>query len=325
MEYVSRYDHAALLVNRHYKLVTVLRALDRLLFALDDRLPWRRATREQFENVDAARRPHGPDGVVLGAEAIRLDASVTHAVLLVHGFNDTPQSMAPLAMALHAAGWTVLIPRLPGHGCDLQTMARQANAAEWTACVFDTYRALRVTHDVVAVCGLSMGAALSATLAAQYRDIPALVLLSPYIGMPRPLQAALIAAWVVQCIQPYRRGTGGERSIHDPSARAKSLGPGILTARMLTELRTVARRAQAVLPQLCMPTLYLQSRQDNRITMHAAERNFLTLGASAGAPMIRVQRWLSGCGHIITVDYCRTDVAREVLAWITTYAGTPAD
>ena len=325
MEYVSRYDHAALLVNRHYKLVTVLRALDRLLFALDDRLPWRRATREQFENVDAARRPHGPDGVVLGAEAIRLDASVTHAVLLVHGFNDTPQSMAPLAMALHAAGWTVHVPRLPGHGCALRAMAQHASATEWTACIQDSYRALRATYDVVAVCGLSMGAALSATVAAQYRDIPALVLLSPYIGMPRPLQAALIAAWVIQCIRPYRRGTGGERSIHDPLARVKTLGPGILTARMLTELRTVARRAQSVLPQLSMPTLYLQSLEDNRITAHAAERNFSDLGTSAGAHMIREQRWLFGCGHIITVDYCRDDVARQVLAWITTYAGTPAD
>lgn len=305
--------------------MAVLRALDKLLFALDDRLPWRRATRQQFERVDAARRPHGPDGIVRGAETIRLDASDTHAVLLVHGFNDTPQSMAPLATALHAAGWTVHVPRLPGHGCALRAMAQHASAAEWTACVQEAYRALRATHAVVAVCGLSMGAALSATLASQYQDIPALVLLSPYIGMPRTLQAALIAAWIYQCFWPYRQGTGGERSIHDALARAKSLGPGILTARMLTELRTVARRAQRDLRQLRMPTLYVQSREDNRITAHAAERNFLALGTSAGAPMIRVQRWLSGCGHIITVDYCRDDVARQVLAWITTYAGTPTD
>ncbi len=325
MECSGRYDRATLLVSRFHTLDVLLRALDRLLFALDDRLPWRRATRQQFEHVDAARRPHGPDGIVRGAEAIRLHASDTHAVLLVHGFNDTPQSMAPLAIALYDAGWTVHVPRLPGHGCELRAMAQHASATEWTACVEEAYRALRATHAVVAVCGLSMGAALSATLASKYQDIPALVLLSPYVGMPRTLQVALIAAWIFQCIRPYRQGTGGERSIHDAVARAKSLGPGILTARMLTELRTVARRAQFILPHLTMPTLYVQSREDNRITAHAAERNFSALGTSAAAPMIREQRWLSGCGHIITVDYCHADVARRALAWITTYAGTPAD
>src|SRR5436305_1135017 len=40
-------------------------------------------------------------------------------VLVVHGFTGNPQSMRPLAEAFAAAGFTVELPLLPGHGTSL--------------------------------------------------------------------------------------------------------------------------------------------------------------------------------------------------------------
>ena len=274
-----------------------------------------RVIADRVERAHAARLPLGPDGIVIGAHPIRLDASRTHAVLLVHGFNDTPQSVSPLASALHAAGWTVVAPLLPGHGRSLPVLAAESRADAWLTCVRDAYTALRASHETVVLCGLSMGGALCTLLAAEHHHIPALVLLAPYLGTSWLLNLQLLGVWLAQPFTPYFNGSGGTRSIHDPEARARALGPGVNTARTLTELRTIAVAAEAALPTLRMPTLYLQSREDNRITESAAIRHFAMLKAP-----VREQRWLTGCGHIITADYCRVEVASQVIEWFGRYA-----
>ncbi len=233
----------------------------------------------------------------------------------MHGFNDTPQSVAPLARVLHAAGWTVVAPLLPGHGRSLPVMAAESRAEAWLECARAEYAALRATHGTVALCGLSMGGALCTLLAAEHPEVPALVLLAPYLGMSWMWQAKLLLAWGAMLFTPYLRGSGGERSIHDPEARSRALGPGVNTAQTLTGLRTIALAAESVLSAVRQPVLYLQSREDNRVTSADAERHFAMLGAA-----VREQRWLTGCGHIITADYCRDEVARQVIAWLEQHA-----
>jgi carboxylesterase len=278
----------------------------------------RRIVRRSFEEEHARRFTLSPDGIVHGAEPIALDASPTHAVLILHGFNDTPQSVSSLAAALHAAGWTVRVPLLPGHGSTLSSMAA-GRARTWRAHARAALDELRATHETVALCGQSMGAALAVQLAVEHPDIPALVLLAPFIGVPRALSAKFALSWLLQSLFPYRVSTGGERSIHDPAARALTLGKGVVTARVLRELQSVARGAEAALPHVQAPALYMQSVEDNRIRAEDAERNFARLGSRE-----RVQRWLTGCGHVIAADYHRDEVAQQTIEWITRWAGAPA-
>lgn len=281
---------------------------------------WRAAVRRRFESAHARRFRFDGDGMVLGAAGFALSAPPRdddiprRAVLLLHGFNDTAQSMAYLGARLQARGWAVRAPLLPGHGRDLATMAAGARAAAWRDAVRREYDALRETHDTVTVVGQSMGGALAVLLATERPEIPAVVLLAPYIGMPRHLQWKVAAAWIAQAILPYRRSVGGETSIHDPVARAEGLGPGIVTARTLTELRRVAEDAEAALPRVWVPTLYLQSRADNRIAPHDAEAHFRALGSAD-----KQQHWLTGCGHIISADYCRDEVASLTADWLDTH------
>lgn len=263
-----------------------------------------------FEEAQARRFTIGADGIVVGAEAIALGETQRRAALLVHGFNDTPQSMAYLAAAMHRVGWTVLVPRLAGHGVALRRMALEARAEQWRRELLEHHDALRGTHDHVVVCGQSMGGALSILLATDRPTINALVLLAPYVGMPRRLRMQLAIARMLQPESRYRTSSGGERSLHDPDAKARALGPGVITARTMTELQTVAMAAERALGSLVVPTLYLQSREDNRIAPGAAERNFQAIGSQD-----KVQRWVSGCGHIISADYCRDEVARQVIEW----------
>ena len=61
--------------------------------------------------------------VMPGAEAFRHDGGGT-GVLLCHGFTGSPHSLRPWAEYLAAAGLSVSLPRLPGHGTTWHEMAR---------------------------------------------------------------------------------------------------------------------------------------------------------------------------------------------------------
>jgi carboxylesterase len=277
----------------------------------------RRVVRWRFESRHARLRPTDARGVVIGADAFTLPGRSGKAVLLLHGFNDTPQSMAYLGQQLHAAGYTAHAPRLPGHGCTLPVMAREARADAWRQAVRDAYERLAREHAQVYLCGQSMGGALAVLEALARPELPALVLLAPYLGMPRNLQRRLPIAAVMQLVSPYHTSTGGARSLHDPDARAEARGPGVVTAQTLSALRDVAMAAEAQLPQLTVPTLYVQSREDNRIALTDAERDFAQVGSAEKALV-----WLTGCGHIISADYCKDETARLVIDWLARHDGT---
>jgi carboxylesterase len=123
-------------------------------------------------------------GLLPGAEPFLSDGGPT-GMLLSHGFTGTPQSMRPWAEHLAAAGLTVSVPRLPGHGTRWQDL----NATRWT----DWYGALgrafddlRARCDRVYVGGLSMGGALALRLAEDRpADVAGLVLVNPAIGSER--------------------------------------------------------------------------------------------------------------------------------------------
>lgn len=288
------------------------RLLDTVLF--------RSALRSRFEHAHERKFKTDGSGIVVGADTILLEYSSRRAALLLHGFNDTPQSMEYLARSLHAAGWTVLVPRLSGHGVRLPDMVKDANASNWQSDVERAYQQLTARYEEVVVCGQSMGGALAVQAAVAHPEIPALVLLAPYLGMPKRLQLQVLLAWVFQAFTPYHISSGGERSLHDPVAKSLALGPRVVTAQTMSALRTVAKEAGAELPKLAMPVLYLQSLEDNRIAVSDAKRHFSAIGS-----VEKVQRWLSGCGHIISTDYCRDAVALQVVEWFARYTDAESE
>jgi carboxylesterase len=90
-----------------------------------------------------------------GAEPWSSDGDAT-GVLVLHGFTGSPASMRPWGEALAAEGWTVRVPRLPGHGTTWQEM----NRTRWEDWYGECERGLRELTsrcDRVFVAGLSTG------------------------------------------------------------------------------------------------------------------------------------------------------------------------
>lgn len=263
-------------------------------------------------------RPRGPDGIVRGGEPIRLVGAADAAVLVLHGFGDTPQSVAPVARALHAAGWTVEAPLLAGHGRTLAAMAAH-DEHEWLASARAAYDALRRVHGRVSLVGQSMGGALAVQLAATTAP-PALVLLAPYLDMPVDLRRTTgRLAWLAPII-PYWRARGKARSIHDPAALAAARAQWSTSVRALQALERASDAATAALPQLTTPTLLLQSREDHRIPPDVAQRAFDRIGSAE-----KSLRWFTGRGHVLAVDHGHAEIAEAAVQWIAQHGGAPAE
>ena len=260
----------------------------------------------------AERLPLGPGGIVRGAEPIAFDSPTTpRAALVLHGFGDAPDSVLGLAAHLNARGWTVRAPLLPGHGRTLDEFAR-SGADAWLGAARDAYLALRARHEHVALVGQSMGGALGLILATEATTPPpaSLVLLAPYVAMPRAVRTLAALHPVVSLAAPWLR-TRSDASILDPEARAASLGYGVAAPRLLRELARVVDRAVAVLPKVAVRTRVVVSSRDNRVPPAAARAAFARLGA-AEKDLV----WLDGSGHVISVDYERERVYSLVSEWI---------
>ena len=123
--------------------------------------------------------------VVPGAEPWSADGDSV-GILLLHGFTGSPVSMKPWGQALAAEGWSVRVPRLPGHGTTWQDM-NLTSWADWYAEADRAYRELRESCAHVFVMGLSMGGSLTLRLAQEHgAEIDGIVLVNPAVHSERP-------------------------------------------------------------------------------------------------------------------------------------------
>ena len=274
---------------------------------------WRVLTSRRVERAYVARNLTMAEGVVAGAESFTLTGTSGRALLLLHGSGDSPQTLRYLAERLQAAGYTVYAPLLPGHGRSPRDFA-QVSASDYTQGARDALDLLRRRYGWIGVGGLSMGGALAAQLAAEASDVRVLVLMAPYLAPPPDVAWATRTASVWGLVQPYVDARGA-LSVHDPVARAASYAYGVVAPKALRALVETAALGRAALARVSAPTLVVNSRADNRIPERVATEATATLRAPTE------RHWVTGCGHVITVDYCKDTVAELVLAFLARHAG----
>jgi carboxylesterase len=277
-------------------------------------LVWRTRHLRAVERRCMERRTMGADGIVVGGAGFELEREGAPAVLLIHGGGDTPQTLRYLATHLNDRGFAVSAPLLPGHGRTLREFAR-VTAKDLSGETRQHYESLRARHEWVGVIGVSMGAALAVQLAAEEPTLPALGLVAPYLAMPPHIARAARLARLWGPLIPLFDSSDGI-SILDPVEQAQNLAYGAFSATALAALYAIVQQARAALPRVSAPTLMIQSRTDNRISVEAAERAFALLGA----PEKRLV-WVTGAAHIITVDYGREQVISQLGDWMTAHLG----
>lgn len=123
------------------------------------------------------------------------------AVVCYHGYTNCPAQFHTLAQYFHAAGDTVLLPRLPHHGRSDRLCLDQARltAAELVRMTSQTIDIAHGLGDQVILLGLSAGAVMAAW-AGQFRaDVDSVVVIAPSLGLPGwPVWAGDAAGWLMR-------------------------------------------------------------------------------------------------------------------------------
>lgn len=238
---------------------------------------------------------------VLPGAASRFHDGGPLGALVVHGFTGTPSTMGPVADAFVAAGFTVSVPRLPGHGTTIGDMAT-TGWPDWSAEVERAYVELADRCERVVVAGLSMGGTLTCWLAARHPDIAGIVLVNaavkPYDADSRSFIEAMIDAGDV--IAP---GVGAD--LADPDADELSYDGSPLVP--LLTLFDAVDELQGELPGITCPALVMQSTQDHVVDPTAAD----LVAASLGGPVERLT--LERSYHVATLDYDKDLVASRAV------------
>lgn len=270
---------------------------------------WRaRQVERAFEAKFGVRR--NAQGVIAGAESFSLMGSTDRAIVLLHGFNDSPQTMRAPAEAMHAAGWTVYAPVLPGHGRSPQAFAA-SGADAWIGAARAAVREALQRHRHVAVGGLSLGGALAAIVASEEPSVKAAVLFAPFFVHSRRL-GAIATVWPLIALGvKYLTGGSATRAVRDPAARATLIAYGCSTPHLLREVQRVVRHARAALPAVRQPVWIAQSSDDYRIPDEQAQAAFDLLGSGD-----KRLHWTTGNGHVITVDFGHEELAAEAVRWL---------
>ncbi len=93
------------------------------------------------------------------------------AVLCIHGFPATPHSFAYTAEKLHAEGYDVYVPLLPGFGTSIDEFI-ETNFVQWYQWLSEYYKEICSQYKRVSIVGCSMGGALALKLAEEFSQDP---------------------------------------------------------------------------------------------------------------------------------------------------------
>lgn len=227
------------------------------------------------------------------------------AVLVIHGFTGLTDDMRYLSERLNRAGFTVSLPRLPGHGtigADFQLTGRR----DWLRRCIDSYIELRSRHETVYVTGFSMGGMLALVLASMFPvkriaiAAPAIINSNKKIYLT-PLLRFLIhkvpSSFDDECSDPEREFIASEYW------RWRFLPQTYELFRLQLETRKILKKINA-------DTLIIVSRGDRSVPLKAAD--LIEKGISSQ----NIRRIvLDKSPHLLVNGVDKELVADEVVGW----------
>ncbi len=242
--------------------------------------------------------------VVPGAEPYAADGGPVGAVL-VHGFTGSPASMRPWGEHLAAAGLTVRVPRLPGHGTRWQDL-NDTTFEDWYAEAERAFDELRGRCERVYVGGLSMGGTVAVALAERRAgELTGVLLVNPSLttGDPRARLLPLVARFL-----PSMPPIGNDIKKAGVTEGAYDRLP----TRGALSLAKAWPLVLADLAKITDPLLVYRSTEDHVVPASSVDR--LVAGATNTTVDVRA---LANSYHVATLDNDAPEIFAGSLAFMT--------
>lgn len=241
--------------------------------------------------------------VMPGAEPWSADGDHV-GVLVLHGFTGSPKSVTPWGRALAAEGWTVRVPRLPGHGTRWQDM-NLTTWEDWYAEADRNVRELQSRCSHVFVMGLSMGGSLTLRLAEEHGDdIRGIVLVNPAVHSER---------WDRHLLPFLQRFVPSFPGISNDIAK-----PGqdegaydVIPLKAAHSLSFLWKQVKADIAKVTQPLLLFRSDQDHVVEPSNAA---FILGHVSSDDATEVV--LRDSYHVATLDHDAAVIERDSIAFV---------
>lgn len=231
-------------------------------------------------------------------------------VLVLHGFTGNPASLRSLAEACANAGFSVELPRLPGHGTSLEDLMT-TSWADWSRAAEAAYDDLASRCARVGVVGLSMGGSLSAHLGEVRPDIAGIVFINPLVKSPGQEMIDGLGQLLDAGLETVD-SIGSDIKMVGSVEDSYSATP-LVCARSLFEALAVVNEDLA---KISAPVLLLSSREDHVVTSDNGD----DIVAMVSGPVERV--WLENSYHVATMDHDAELVESLTIAFLQNVLGS---
>jgi carboxylesterase len=223
-------------------------------------------------------------------------------ILLIHGFTATTVEVRDLARSLHAAGFTVSGPLLPGHytqPVDLNRVRWQ----DWVETVERSYAQLAAECKPVVVGGESTGALLALYLASLHPEITAVLTYAPALRLQ-------FSAWDrlrLRLLAPFIPYVAKPNSGQDTRWQGYPVYPLKGTLQLLRLQQEVRQR----LPAVWQPLLLVQGRLDRSVHPAVPQEIFLRVNSR-----ICELHWMEHSRHVVLLDEQLDEVTQITLNFL---------
>ncbi|WP_448379133.1 alpha/beta hydrolase [Fervidobacterium sp.] len=226
-------------------------------------------------------------------------------VLLVHGFTGSPHDFEYMANELSKAGFTVSVPRLPGHGTcgeDFLTTTRY----DWLRRAYDAYYDLQGICKEVYIAGLSMGGVIALIMAADLKPKKLVTLAAAtHVFDKRIALTPLLALFKKKVVRQ------NDEQYDDPDLQyLKSEYWSYNWPKQASELYKLMKEARKKVPTITSDTLVVAARNDNTVPLSAAEFIYKNISSEKRKMLV-----FEKSGHVLSNDVEKEDVTKAVIEW----------
>jgi carboxylesterase len=212
----------------------------------------------------------------------------TQGILLIHGFSATTAEVRPLARVLHASGYTVAGPLLPGHYTNPQEL-NHVRWQEWVTSCEEMYQRLSSHCNLVVVGGESAGGLISLYLASQHPEIAALLLYAPALR----LNFKLLDPFLIHLLAPFVRWFPKKNLDSNDLWQGYTVNPlkGVL------QLMTLQEKVRLFLPAITQPVLIIQGRLDTTVNSTVPDMILNRVKSTT-----KEMHWMEKSSHCVILD-----------------------
>lgn len=224
-------------------------------------------------------------------------------VLISHGFSGSPRSVKPWGRNLAERGYTVSVPRLPGHGTSWQEM-NKTRWEDWYGQVQREFEKLQERCSSVFIMGLSMGGSLALRLAEENDDVAGLAIVNPAVHSERPDRFLLP---YIRHVVPAFPGITNDINKPGMDEGGYTRLP-LQAAYSLTQLWDIVKRD---IDQVTQPLLVMRSTEDHVVE---ASNSQWILDNVASDDLTFIE--LRNSFHVATLDYDAEIIFDESVAFM---------